>query len=429
MDFSSSIETIDDVTKKVSVAIPAARVRDEYNRAVSQLATSTQMKGFRQGKAPRKLVEQMHGERVKWDVAQDLVVSTLRTLMTENKLDVVGRPEVDFVAADPGSDFQFTAKVALHPAPTIIGYEKFEVKVPKAEVKDEQVQRIVDELRESKAGRRPLTDRTEVHSGDVIEGTVAILVDGESEEAPAEPVVTKVGAGKIPPDLDAGLIGMNIGEERVIPAVFGDDHPNPRFRSKKGSYRVKLSGLFEQLLPELDDQFAASIDPSTQTLLELRLKIRKQLEEETTREARSAVQAEILNQLVAGNQFLVPQVMVDEEIRSLLVRMGALDPQKYDPSAINVEPFREKLGETAAKRVRTSIIVDRIGEQESIKPENADIDSAIRDLATSSGVNEDEARRYLLQSNQAAQFSRDIARYKVLQFLEGRATVEYTSPA
>lgn len=427
MDYRSSVETVDEVTRRFTVEIPAELVSREMSETLANVASKTTIKGFRPGKAPKHLVEKMHGDRVRWEVANKLISSSLSDLVRSHELETVGAPQVDVSEFKPGEELKFTANVFLVPRPQITGYDSFEVTATKREPTQADIDRVIDGMRESKATVRPHPFRTTAQAGDVAETSISVSVEG-GEESPREPLSIELGAGKFPKALEDALVGMNVGDSKAVETEIDANHPNEELRGKRAVYNVTLSSLSEKVLPEVDDEFAKSLNINVQTVLELRLKVRERLEQELSRETKTEVQTEILNQLLQRNEFAVPQVLIDDEIRFLLVRAGILDPNKVNPQEISVERFREHFGEVAQRRVRTAIVVDRIAQQESISIEQEDVDKALQELADKHSVSLDEVRKFIMRENQLDGLRLEISRNKVLELLESRASVNYKEP-
>src|SRR5690606_1013646 len=142
-----------------------------------------------------------------------------------------------------------------------------------------------------------------------------------------------------------------------------------------------LNSLSERVLPELNDAFVETLNMGVKTVLELRMKIRGQMEEFQAAEAKQDIQAAVLDELLKTNEFAVPQTLIDDEIRSMLMRNGVLDPKQIDVSQLPMDSFREKLGDIALKRVRSAIIVDQIAKNDDLKASDQDIEKALEEIA------------------------------------------------
>jgi len=428
MSFESEVSDIDEVTKRLKVQIPAERVSEEFESAIKGLMNTAKVKGFRPGKAPRQMIEQQHGSRVQMEVANRLISSTLQEALSKLKIDMVGMPEIDVSNFEPGQKIEYTADISVFPSPSVKGYDKFEVSVQKREVLDKDVDQFIDGVRERTATLRKLEFRNTVQDGDVIDASICIYLDGE-EPSGSEPLVVRIGEGLLPADVEKGLIGLEVGETRELSSTIPDNHADEKVRGKKAHYKVTLNTISERVMAEPTDEWAKTLGLNVETMLELRIKVREMLEQEKKRGIDEETQAAVLKQLVERNDFKVPQVIVDDQIRQLLVRMGIVDTKKVDPSRLSMEPFREKLGATALERSRGTILIDKIAEMEGLKATPEEIDKALGEIATGSNVTLAEVKKYFSDSNRMIGLALELTRNKVLEMLAGRAKVNWTDKA
>lgn len=424
MENKSSIEEVDEVTRKIKVTIPAESVVNEVATEIGNLKGRVSVKGFRQGKAPKEVIERLHGDRVRMEVAHRLISSSLREVLRDKALDVVGEPEIDISSFEKGAEIEYEASVSLMPKPQISNYDSFKIELVEREITDKEVSEVINRILDSKATPRKLESREVAEKGDIIEGDLQVEVEGE-EAAPAEPLVIELGKGELPPELDEGLVGLKIGETREIKGKIPTNHPEQKLRGKEALYRLTLKGLSEKILPELDDDFVKGLPIEAETALELKVKIREQLEEQLQSDIKSEAHAKILDQLIESNEFKVPQVLIDEEIKALLVRGGMVDPNKVDLSRISVEAFRENLGDVALKRVRTALLVDRLAEQEELRASEDDLTKALEQVSEQNGISIEEVRKFFADEGRSASFAIEQTRNKVLDFLYDRSKVDF----
>ena len=421
---TSSVEELSPVSKRINVSIQASHVEQEVQAALSKAAQTATIKGFRPGKAPRQMVEMVHGPRIRLEVTDRLISSSLNNIVKKNELDVLGSPELEIESVEPGKNLEFRATVALFPKPDVKNYDSFSVKVEKRQATDSEVDEQIERLRVSKATVRPITGRTTSHKGDVAKLSLQIAIEGQPPARP-EPAVIVLGEGRLPSEVEDALLGCEVGQERVVESKIPDTYRDPDLRGKPATYKMTLESLSERLLPEVDDAFARSVSEQLGTLLELRLKVRESLEQEYERQARVDAESAVLDQLVAANQFEVPQPLVDDEIRSLLVRMGAVDQRKTDVRQISVEPLRAELQDSALKRVQTAILVDRIGQIENLMATEDELRERVRELASSSQVSEEEVTKFLAKEGRLVNLMLELTRTKVIAFLMKRTSVAY----
>ena len=421
MDFTSSIENVDEVTRKIKITVPAEIVSKEVNARLTSAAGQAKIDGFRPGKAPKAMVEKMYGGSIRAEVAERLINSSLNNVAKENKLEIVGSPEVDLVAFEVGKDMEFTANVQLFPKPEVKGYDKFKVEVQKNSVEEKNVDEIIENLRNSRATTKKLEFRNTAKLGDVIDIQLGVDLEGEAADRP-EPATIVLGEKKIPEGVEAEIVGLEIGSSKVVDVILTKEQGGDKYAGKKATYRVTLNGLSERILPEVTDEFAKGLNLGAETVLELRLKVRQELEKELEQQRKGDIQTAILDQLVKANEFKVPQLLVDEELRALIVRSGLMNDAKVQNT--DLEPFRKELGEIALRRVKSSIIIDRIVELEGLKAEKEEIDAQIGELSSRSGVSIEEAKKFLMDQNRLIGFIMEITRSKAIDLLVGRAEVE-----
>jgi trigger factor len=422
MDWQSNVEDIDEITKKISISVAEERVTKEFDASLTRYSRSARINGFRPGKAPKKMVEKMLGDRIRLDVAQKLVDEALKGVFKEHKLDVVGEPEIDLTSVEPSKALEFNAKVSLFPQPVIANYKGRSVKVTKKEVTDKDVKEKIEQLRESKAELKAIESRKDAQKGDVVALSVSIKV-GDGEFSRPEPFVDVLGGGKLNPAIEDQFVGLLVGEEREATMVAEADHPNAEIQGKTLVYKGNLHGIFDKKLPDLNDDFVKSLGQGVETVQALEEKTRADLTAEVAEENKGNIQSALLDLLVSEHSFKIPQVMVDDEIREMVSRYGF--NRGGDPRSIDVTPFREQFQEFALNRIRCAILVDRIGELEEIKVEEADRDKMIEEVARRNGTTVEAARKSLLDQSRIVSFLLEARRTKILEFLVANTTVEY----
>lgn len=428
MELKSTIEDVNSVTKVVKVTIPAETVTEKLEKYVSNVMRTARIDGFRPGKAPRNIIERKHGPAIREDVRNELIKSSFTDIIRENDLRVVGTPEIDPGPIESGKELEYKANVSVYPQPEVSGYDNFEVSAPKNEVKEDNVDSVIENMRGRKAKISEIEDRKTAEMGDVVDVTVLMIVGGKEGER-AEPAVVGLGEGKLPKEVEEALIGAEVGSTVETTVTHGDDHPTQSLRGQEVTYRVELKGLKRKELPEVTDEFAKELDPSVDSVAALREKIRKDLETHVESEAKTAAQAKILDQLLQRNEFEVPQVLIDDEIRNMLSRSGLMQNSNVNLQDLDVAMFRDGFGPICEKRVKSAILVDRIAEKEGIKATDEEIDEAIQEIAQENYISVDEVRRYV-QSDPSRKIglALEIERDKVLELLTSRAVINYTAP-
>jgi trigger factor len=424
----SSIEDVNEVTRQATVRISADIVAREYDSALLKLGQTAKLKGFRAGKAPRPLLEKMHGKRVRLEVANRLISDSLGDLLKELEDNVIGTPEIELSSFEPGKHIEYTANISLFPNPEIGGYDHFEISIPKREVKDSDIDKAIENICQSKATHRKIESRDEVQSGDVIDALLEVNVPGQESSQP-EPLVIGLGEGHLPEQLEHGILGMKVGETKEIIVELPEDHPNQELRGKTATYKVELNSISDKILPELDDNFVKSLGfKEVQTVIELRLDIRKRLEEEQKKASSGEIREGVLEQLLEQNDFMVPQVLIDDEIRNLVIRNGLVDMSKVKDTVFPVDEWREAFGEIGLKRVKMAIIVDRVAEKEELGAKDEDLDAYVAEVSEANDIPVEEVKKFFLDKGRLVHTMLEVTRNKVLDFLEQRTSINYVEP-
>jgi len=426
MDFQSSVQDIDEVTKKITVVVGKERVSQEYESSVKQVGRTARVDGFRPGKVPRQMVERLLGDRIKFDITNKLINEGLKSAFETHSLNTIGQPQIDLKEMQTQKELEFTATVELLPEPKIAGYFDRTVEVEKKEVCDEDVTQALDQLVESRAQLEPIEGRTVLQDGDVAALSVAIKVE-DGEFSPAEPFVDQIGLGRLSKQVEQQLVGMETKADKEIEIVADEEHPVEGIRGKKATYKVSLHGIYSKKLPSVDDEFVKSLAMGVESVSALKDKVRAQLVEQAENNSKIDAQGALMELLVKEHEFKVPPSLVDDEIREMVVRMG-FSGKNVSPEEIDVTPFRQYFEEAALKRIRTAIIVDRIGLQEQIKTEEADTRAMLAKVAEQNNVSIEVATKALLDKSRIGGFLSEVRRTKILELLMSKTKVAHVAP-
>ena len=423
MNYQSSIEEIDSVTKVLKVSIPSAKIDESFKEQVGSLSSKVKIKGFRAGKAPKNLVEKTHGPELRQEVVQKLISSSLNDLIKEHQINYVGQPMLDIESNGmEGKDLTFKANFAIYPSPELKDYAAFSITLPNVEVVDADIQSVIDRVRNSMAEYKTVSDRTDIAAGDVVQATVQALVDGAGN-GDGTPMRLDVAGADTPEEITEALKSMKVGETKTVSVK--EITESERAQGKKIEYKITAHEILQKILPEVTDEFAKKIDGEVETAAALKTKIRDLLTKDREEQSRQRADGMILKELAARHVFKIPDLMMDMEIYNMMARSGMVDPEKLPFERFNGQAFRERMGEPACERVRASILVDKISEVEKIVPTDEETKQWFADKKEEMGeraYNQFMADRDMVQSAWM-----DYSRRKVLDFLRARATIKYVS--
>lgn len=423
MNYQSSIEEIDSVTKVLKVSIPSAKIDESFKEQVGSLSSKVKIKGFRAGKAPKNLVEKTHGPELRQEVVQKLISSSLNDLIKEHQINYVGQPMLDIESNGmEGKDLTFKANFAIYPSPELKDYAAFSITLPNVEVVDADIQSVIDRVRNSMAEYKTVSDRTDIAAGDVVQATVQALVDGAGN-GDGTPMRLDVAGADTPEEITEALKSMKVGETKTVSVK--EITESERAQGKKIEYKITAHEILQKILPEVTDEFAKKIDGEVETAAALKTKIRDLLTKDREEQSRQRADGMILKELAARHVFKIPDLMMDMEIYNMMARSGMVDPEKLPFERFNGQAFRERMGEPACERVRASILVDKISEVEKIVPTDEETKQWFADKKEEMGeraYNQFMADRDMVQSAWM-----DYSRRKVLDFLRAKTTINYVS--
>lgn len=390
---SVQVETVDSVRRRLVVEIPAEDVTREIDEAFSALRRTVNVPGFRRGRAPRTVLERVAGERLRAEVLERLVQSSFVDALRQERIDAVGYPEITTEsAAQAGQPLRYSATVEVVPEIEVARYEGIEVERPLRQIEDADVERYLEQMRQSAARVEPIADRSVAAEGDVAtidyEARVADRLIGKGEDR-----LVRVG-GEDPHELGAHLAGVAVGASTEFTIVYPEDFGRPELDGKTVVFAVDLKAIGTRQVPPLDDDFAKAYG-GFEDLEQLRARVRQEMEAQSARDADAAARSSIVEVLLGANPFEVPQTMVERRADALVSEFLASIGQRRPPASRELE-MREKLRQDMAPRareqVRANLVLEAIARAEGIEVGDDEIAAEIDQHAQHAGASGDHLR-------------------------------------
>ncbi len=379
------------IRRILTVQVPGPRVQAALERAYRDLAGKAKVPGFRKGKVPRKVLEQNYGDQVRSDVVETLIERCCIEALQEKSIDPVANPQLLTKDFADGEALTFQVQVEVRPDFQLDNYKGLDVERRIVRVEDSHVEQALGSLRERYATLLTEEDRVNVAGGDVIVFDMDAFVDGlPMDDASGKGIQIEVGAGRFPEDFEAGVIGVTRGIQTPIDVKFPDDHGDANLAGKLVRFQVTVREIKNKILPALDDDLASEVNiEGVDSLDALRGKVREDLEDRAGTDADRRVRNELLSQLVDGNEFAVPDSLVDRQIVEDLRSMGVQSiPDE------RVDEIRKALEPGAIKQVRARFILDEVAEKEELAVSDEDLGSEINRQIMGAGENAERAREY-----------------------------------
>ena len=405
----------------LEIEVPSYEVDRHFATAYRHVAERTKVPGFRPGKAPRHVIDRFVGRgSVLAEAIDHLVSDAYDRALNETHVIPIDQPEVDIdpAAVAEGQAVTFTATVPVRPDVELGSYTDFPFELEKPEVTDDQVERVIGELREQQATLRPIDDRP-AQNGDIVSVKFTGTIDGEPfEGGSADRMPLVIGEDRMIPGWEANLVGMAIGDEKGFEIAFPDDYRVEELQGKQAHFEVELLDLREKLLPEVNDEFARSVG-DVETLDELRAEIRDAMERRAEAEARHAFGDRIIDFATTNASVELPEVMVSNEIeimrdelRTRLAQQRIGIDQYLALSKQTPEELAAELREPASRRVKTLLVLSAIAEKEGVDATDEQIEAEIAEQLAR--YDDDSKLREYLTSRRGRSYLRMTLRNRTL---------------
>jgi trigger factor len=418
----SQVTDIDPVTIELQVEIPWDRVRRSLDEGFSKLRRSAHVKGFRPGKAPRSVLERFFGHGLREQVVSALVEESIRAAVEQHELPVVSEPKLeDAPEIVEGQPLSFKVKFEVRPKITEL-QTHLTLTRTSIHVTDADVDAEIERLREQHAIVRPVEENRPARKGDVLIVDYQVEVDGVPQpDRNHEDVSIELGDAALLPEIGEALLGSLVGETKEVRVHRQADDPNSKPTGANTLFRIKVKELREKILPDLDDEFAKDVG-EYQTLLELRLAVRRRLEESAQARADDLLRQQVIEKLVDANPIPVPPSLVEQRMRVI-----ALETRKFMAILGGHSPPIEDLRKLAERSVRWQLLVDEIARRESLTVSDEEVEARIREIAERFGHHLAKVRAEY-SGERRHSLEEDLRRTKVVQFLLGRATFSEPPP-
>jgi len=399
-------------------------------KAYIKVRNQVSIPGFRKGKAPRKMIENMYGEGIFYDEAFELIFDEVYgPAVEENKIEVVDRPEIEIQEIGAGKALKFTCEVFVKPEVTLGEYKGVSVKKETTLVTDAEVDAKLEEER-AKQGVEAEVEGRAVAEGDTVNLDYAGSVDGVAfAGGTAEGQTLKIGSHSFIPGFEEQMVGMNIGEEKDLNVTFPEQYHSEELAGKAAVFHVKVNSITETQLPALDDDFAKDIS-EFDTLDEYKADIRAKLEAAAAERDNNVFTNDVLGKVMENATVEIPEAMIERQIDSMmrdfeyrLMGNGLKldDFLKYTGS--DMKAFRENYRGQAEKSVKAHLVLEEIEKVEAIDATEEQIDKQLAAFAAQTGKTVEEFKASLSESD-IEYFKADAIRDNCVKFLVDNAKVE-----
>ncbi|MGM0516814.1 MAG: trigger factor [Pseudomonadota bacterium] len=368
------LQPAEGLTRRLEIEVPANEIDDQVEKRLKDMRGRVRIDGFRPGKAPLSVIRMQYGGRVRDDVVSEVMGQSFQKAVEEKDLRVAGQPSIESIEGEAGEALKFVASVEVYPEIELGDLSKLEVETLTSEITDEDVDEMIDTLRKQNADWKKV--RHKARKGEKATVNFVGKIDGETfEGGSAEDVEVIIGEGQMLPEFEKGLKGIKPGEPVTVEVTFPEDYQAEHLAGKTAEFEIEATKVEEQVLPEVDDEFAKKF--GSESAEKLREDVCENMERELKQTVRRRNKDRTIEALTDSLEFDVPSALIDDEavnMRDQFVRnqMPQADASQLDPAL-----FREQ----AEKRVRMGLVIMEVVKEADLKPDDERVDAFINEIA------------------------------------------------
>lgn len=427
---SLQVEKLEKGMAKLTIEVPAEELEKAIEDAYKHNRNKINIPGFRKGKAPRKMIEQMYGREVFYeDAANALIPQAYEKALEECTEDIVSAPKVDVVQIEAGKPFIFTAEVALKPEVKLGKYKGVKVPAADLEVTDEDVDAEIAREQDANARTVSVEDRA-VKSGDMTVIDFEGFVDGVAfEGGKGENYPLTIGSGQFIPGFEDALIGAELNKETDVNVTFPEDYQAEELAGKPAVFKCTVKEIKEKILPELDDEFASEVS-EFDTMAEYRESVKTKIAARKADAAKDAKEEAVVDAIIADAEMEIPDAMLDTQQRQMVDDFS----QRLRSQGLSMEQYMQFTGMTPAvmmdqvkpqalKRIQSRLVMEAVAAAEKMDVSEEEFEEEIKTMGEAYQLEPDKVKELLGESG-AKQVREDICIKKAVEFAVANAKEE-----
>jgi trigger factor len=394
------VEELNGCTKKLVFNFESVDLSKQIDSALKNKQKSSNLKGFRKGKAPLDMIRKMYGPQVENEALYSFVSQEFYQAIQKEGIKAVGFPTFSNTNYEKEADkVAFEATVEFIPDLEIKDYSSYSFSKEDAAVSDEDVDNLIKRYLESKAEMKEITEDIAIENGHhVVFNFEGEKEDGERpENMKGNEFLLEIGSGQFIPGFEEGMIGLKKNDKKTIDVTFPAEYHEPTLQNAKVKFHVEVLELKNKAYPELTDELAKEF--GFESVEDLKTKTRENLETQKTREVAEKLNQQILEKLVSENTFDVPKALIDEQKKSIMNDVSNnLKQQGFNDEMVQAyfEKWTDDVDTKAEFQVKSGLILDTLAKKHGIEASDKDLDAKIDEMAAQSGMPVDQIKQYYL---------------------------------
>ncbi|MBU2590781.1 MAG: trigger factor [Nitrospinota bacterium] len=387
------VEDASPTLKRLTIVVPDEVISEAKKEACRKLSRTVKLPGFRPGKIPQGVMERNFPEKIGSSLINDVVPKEITKAIKAKGLKATGTPTLEDVTMEEGKPFSFVATTEVFPEITLAKYEGSEFKKEIIKVTDEDVDSVLNNMRDQKASLECADDKV-LEEGNCAIFDVVGAIDGQ--EIPTSKQVNQqmiIGDKMFLPEIEAGIIGLKKGDTKEISVDIPKEPAGKELVGKQVVYTIAIKEVKLKILPELNDEFAKEFENDTMDAL--KKDIREKLEDNQSEEATAKLKEDVINKLIEDNKFDIPDSIVKFEEENLS-RMIQEQYQLMSRGRGKIEQTpeqKEEIRKQAAKVGKRKLILKNIAEKENISVTGEELEEEIKGMAERQKVSMSEMKK------------------------------------
>jgi trigger factor len=397
---SYTIESLNSCTKKFVFNFESVDLSEHVESALKEKQKSSNMKGFRKGKAPLSMIKQLYGPQVENDALYQFVSREFYNAIQSEGVRAVGFPRFSDTKHED-NNVSFNATVEFIPEIQINDYTKYEFTKDSDLLADNEVEDTVKRYLDSRGEVVEIKEDIELANGH----TAVMNFEGEKEDGErpdnmkGTEFLLEIGSGQFIPGFEEGMLGMKKGNKKTIDLTFPAEYQEESLKNAKVKFHVELLEIKEKKIPELTDDLAKEF--GFESAADMNEKTEERLKTQKNRQVNEKLHQEILDKLVEENKFEVPSTLISEQKSSLQKDLTAnLKQQGFNDEMVSAyfEKWAEDLTTKAEFQVKSGLILDTLANKYEVKASDSDLDAKIEEMASQTGMTADQVKEFYLSN-------------------------------
>ena len=413
---------------KLEFTVEAAKFEEAIQTVYKKSARYFKIPGFRNGKAPFKMVEKMYGIQIFYeDAFNEVAPEVYEEGLKEANIEAVSKPVIDITQIEAGKDLIFTAVVQTKPEVTLGKYKGIEIKKHEYTVSDEDVEHELGHMAEKNARLVSVEDRP-VENGDITVIDFEGFVDGKAfEGGKAENHELTIGSNTVITGFEEHIVGMKIDEERDINVKFPEEYFSKDLAGKDAVFKIKLHEIKKKEMPEINDELAKDIS-EFDTIDELKASIREKQEKDNEAKAKYETEEDAIKTVCENAKVEIPSGMIETEIDNMekdietrLSYQGMKLDDYLQMIGKTKESFRDEYKEQAERQVKSRLVLEAIAEDAKVEVPVDDISAKISEMANAYGQKAEELEK---NENLVNYVKESLKTEKTIEFIVANAKIK-----